>query len=134
CRWQGQGFHLRTASRASERKSQIDNLAGRNGRTNRARLERRGRNENRQFARRRGRTGACQRQARRRYPFFPGHVLLRHVQKLRRSRRPISRSRPGAPEMIMKLPKLLRRKRLRAATGRRPLRATAHAASEEMSE
>ena len=36
--------------------------------------------------------------------------------------------------MIMKLPKLLRRKRLRAATGRRPLRATAHAASEEMSE
>ena len=35
------------------------------------------------------------RQTRRSGPFFPGHIILRHVQKLRRSRRSISRAGAG---------------------------------------
>src|SRR5439155_15154764 len=62
-------------------------------------------------------------------------IVLRHVQKLRRSRRPISHPCTGSPPSgTMKIPKLLRRKQLRAATARRSVGASAEMDYEEISE
>src|SRR3989442_7070014 len=53
---------------------------------------------------------------------------------LRRSRRSISRAGASSHQMKVKLPKLLRRKKLRAATARRSVGASAEMNYEEMSE
>src|SRR6202022_4208981 len=84
-------------------------------------------------------TCACQRQTRRTGPFLSRHFFFRHVQKLRRSRRPISRSGAGPPEMKtkLKISKLFRRRenKLRATTLRRQLRTAATVKDyEEMTE
>src|SRR5438067_11917347 len=65
-----------------------------------------------------GRARARNRQVRRSGPFFAGHIVLRHVQKLCRPRRSVPRPRPSPPQMKrkFKMPKMLRftGKKLRA--------------------
>src|SRR5207245_8397344 len=68
-------------------------------------------------------------------PYCPRYSVIRHVQKRRRSRRSISCACAGyAPAGTMKIPKLLRRKKLRAATARRSVGASAELEYEEISE
>src|SRR5205814_3241923 len=59
-------------------------------------------------------------------PFFAGHIVLRHVQKVCRPRRSVPRARPSPPQMKrkFKMPKMLRfkGKKLRATAVRPPLR------------
>src|SRR5262249_9073863 len=82
----------------------------------------------------RGEIGRCR-------SVFSRHFVVRHVQKLCRSRRSISRPCPCSPENEMKifdkLPKFSvlkrKRKKMRATVARRPLRA-ATADYEEMAE
>ena len=69
-------------------------LIGEMARTHLPRLERGRAVRDRDFHRRRGRARARRRAIRRGRPLFSRHFVFRHVQKLRRSRRPISC--PGA--------------------------------------
>src|SRR4029079_14595125 len=78
------------------------------------------------LARRRGRARARSRQRRRRGPVLSRHVILRHVQKLRRSRRSISQTRANPPAMKrIKVPRLFKSSKLSAATARRASAASA---------
>src|SRR5258705_10381548 len=86
----------------------------------------RGQIRNRNFTRRRGRARAQSRQRRRRCPVLSGHIIVRHVQKLRRSRRSISQTGASAPAMKrLKIPRLFNPKKMLAATARRASAASA---------
>src|SRR5881394_1476770 len=83
--------------------------------------------------------GCCRARARRRpirrsRSLFSGHFFFRHVQELRRPRRPISCARPGASKITMRLPSLFPSKKLRATTARRSLGVPDEMDYEEMSE
>src|SRR4026208_2193722 len=89
-------------------------------------MGRRGRIRNRNFTRRRGRERAQSRQRWRRCPVLSRHIIVRHVQKLRRSRRSISQTGANAPVMKrIKIPRLFNAKKLSAATARRASAASA---------
>src|SRR6478672_3101568 len=89
-------------------------------------MGRRGQIRNRDFTRRRGRASAQCRQCRRRCPVLSRHIIVRHVQKLRRSRRSISQTGANAPAMKrIKIPRLFSARKLSAATARRASAASA---------
>src|SRR4026208_700135 len=89
-------------------------------------MGRRGRIRNRNFTRRRGRARAQSRQRGRRCPVLSRHVIFRHVQKLRGSRRSISQTGANAPAMKrIKIPRLFNPKKMLAATARRASAASA---------
>src|SRR6478672_13912345 len=89
-------------------------------------MGRRGQIRNRDFTRRRGRASAQCRQCRRRCPVLSRHIIVRHVQKLRRSRRSISQTGANAPAMKrIKIPSLFNARKLSAATARRASAASA---------
>src|SRR5512132_1264269 len=86
----------------------------------------RGQIRNRNFTRRCGRARAQSRQCRRRCPVLSGHIIFRHVQKLRRARRSISQTGANAPAMKrLKIPRLFNPKKMLAATARRASAASA---------
>src|SRR5258705_13780041 len=86
----------------------------------------RGQIRNGNFTRRRGRARAQSRQCRRRCPVLSRHIIVRHVQKLRRSRRSISQTGANAPAMKrIKIPRLFNARKLSAATARRASAASA---------
>src|SRR5262249_16328693 len=83
-------------------------------------------NRNRSVARGRGRARAQSRQRWRSRPVLSRDVILRHVQKLRRSRRSISQTGAIAPVMKpIKIPRLFNAKKLLTATARRASAASA---------
>src|SRR5436190_19711326 len=89
-------------------------------------MGRRGHIRNRGFTRWRSRARAQSRQCGGRCPVLSGHIIVRHVQKLRRSRRPISQTGPNAPAMQrIRIPRLFNAKKLSAATARRASAASA---------
>src|SRR5437762_7756282 len=88
----------------------------------------------RKLARGRSRARARRRAIRRSRSLFSGHFFFRHVQELRRPRRPISCARPGASKITMRLPSLFPSKKLRATTARRGLGVPDEMDYEEMSE
>src|SRR6478752_3571302 len=89
-------------------------------------MGRRGQIRTRDFTRRRGRARAQARQRGRRCPVLPWHVIVRHVQKLRRSRRSISQTGANASAMKrIKIPRLFNARKLSAATARRASAASA---------
>src|SRR4029450_5574732 len=89
-------------------------------------MGRRGQIRNRNFTRRRGRARAHSRPCGRRCPVLSGHIIVRHVQKLRRSRRSISQTGANAPAMKrLKIPRLFNPKKILAATARRTSAASA---------
>src|SRR5499426_132896 len=89
-------------------------------------MGRRNQIRDRNFTRRRGRARAQSRPFRRRCLVFSGHVIVRHVQKLRRSRRSISQTGANAPAMKrIKIPRLFNAKKLLTATARRASGASA---------
>src|SRR6476620_5766587 len=89
-------------------------------------MGRRGQIRNRNFTGRRCRARAQSRQCRRCCPVLSRHIIVRHVQKLRRSRRSISQTGANAPAMKrIKIPRLFSAKKLSAATARRASAASA---------
>src|SRR6476660_3536195 len=83
-------------------------------------MGRRGQIRNRNFTGRRCRARAQSRQCRRCCPVLSRHIIVRHVQKLRRSRRSISQTGANAPAMKrIKIPRLFNPKKTLAATARR---------------
>src|SRR5215831_9695420 len=81
---------------------------------------------NRSLTRGRGRARPWSGRCRRCRPVLSGHIIVRHVQKLRRSRRSISQTGANAPAMKrIKIPRLFNAKRLPAATARRASAASA---------
>src|ERR1043166_6725196 len=80
----------------------------------------RGQIRNRNFAGRCGRTRARSRQRGRCCPVLSRHIIVRHVQKLRRSRRSISQSGANTPAMKrIKIARFFNPKKMLAATARR---------------
>src|SRR4030095_4160320 len=60
------------------------------------------------------------------FALFPGHVVVRHVQKLCRPRRPISRAGSNAAAMKpIKIPRLFKPRKILSATARRASPASA---------
>src|SRR5215831_15335619 len=89
-------------------------------------MGRRGQVRNRSFTRGSGRARAQCRQCGRRCLVLSGHILVRHVQKLRRSRRSISQTGANAPAMKrIKILRLFNPKKMLAATARRASAASA---------
>src|SRR4029453_9679082 len=89
-------------------------------------MGRRGQIRNRKFTRQCSRARAQSRQCGRRCPVLSGHIILRHVQKLRRPRRSISQTGANAPAMKrIKIPRLFNPKKMLAATARRASAASA---------
>src|SRR6476646_4328227 len=89
-------------------------------------MGRRGQNRNRNFPRRRGRARAQSRECRRRGSVLSRHVIVRHVQELRRSRRSISQTGANAPAMKRsKIPRLFNARKVVVATAGRASAAAA---------
>src|SRR5215831_3867381 len=75
---------------------------------------------NRSLTRGRGRARPWSGRCRRCRPVLSGHIIVRHVQKLRRSRRSISQTGANAPAMKrIRIPRLFNPKKMLAATARR---------------